>query len=94
MKRLYGDTYPHRHLLNGMGGKYDPVKQCWEMPDDKWQEAFVLVHKYPSLKEYKEAQQRKAKAKGFIITPTGRKKRIRDIPTLQNIPLFKPRDDK
>lgn len=45
MKRLFGDTYPHRHLLRCLGAQYDPKRKCWEVPDDKYAEAKALVGK-------------------------------------------------
>lgn len=32
---LFGDTFPIRVYLAGLGGKWDPMRKCWVIPESK-----------------------------------------------------------
>jgi hypothetical protein len=43
MKEIRGNTFPVRAKLAELGGRWNKVAKCWEVPDDKATEAEALV---------------------------------------------------
>lgn len=43
MKRISGNTYPVKEQIKALGGRWNKSANCWEVPDDKAEEAQALV---------------------------------------------------
>ena len=43
MTLITGKTYPVREALKSLGGRWDPDRKGWEVPDDRAGEAQALV---------------------------------------------------
>lgn len=52
MQLIKGNTYPVRNELRAMGGKWNQAEQAWELPDEKAQEAILLVETAPKQGAY------------------------------------------
>jgi len=46
-----GNTYPVRDKLRALGGKWDPGKKVWTVPEDKAEEARTLVASPPPTEQ-------------------------------------------
>lgn len=43
MTAITGNTYPVRDQLRDLGGKWDADARCWQVPDDKAEQARKIV---------------------------------------------------
>jgi hypothetical protein len=43
MTAITGNTYPVKDQLKALGGRWNAAKKCWEVPDDKAEQARTLV---------------------------------------------------
>lgn len=43
MTAITGNTYPVKDQIKALGGRWDPTRKCWNVPDDKAVEARKLV---------------------------------------------------
>ena len=43
MVKVFGKTFPVKDALRDMGGKWNAGEKCWEVPDDKGEDAKKLV---------------------------------------------------
>ena len=43
MKTVTGNTYPVKDQLHALGGRWNPDKKGWDVPDDKYSEAVKIV---------------------------------------------------
>lgn len=43
MTPIHGFTFPLRHQLKAMGGRWDAARRCWLVPDARADEARALV---------------------------------------------------
>ena len=43
MIAISGNTYPVKDQLKALGGRWDPAAKCWNVPDDKVEEAKKIV---------------------------------------------------
>lgn len=48
MKAITGNTYPVKDQLKALGGKWNPDRKLWEVPDSKWEAAEKLVKAAPT----------------------------------------------
>jgi hypothetical protein len=47
MKPITGNTYVVKEQLKALGGRWNPDRKLWEIPDDKWEEAERIVKAAP-----------------------------------------------
>lgn len=48
MTAITGNTYPVKDKLRALGGRWDPEKKAWMVPNEKAQEAQALVAQSPN----------------------------------------------
>lgn len=48
MQIITGNTYPVKESIKALGGRWNKIAKGWEVPDDKADEARVLVSSAPA----------------------------------------------
>ena len=48
MTEITGNTYPVKDAIRALGGRWNPARKIWSVPDDKAAEAMRLVESAPA----------------------------------------------
>ena len=68
MQLITGNTYPVRQEIKALGGKWNPPRQGWEVPDDNAEQARALVAGSPSSPPRTGRGRASSRGRGSYVT--------------------------
>lgn len=66
MTAITGNTFPVKDKLKALGGRWNPDKKVWMIPDDKVNEAMELVKNAPKISYSDSGTKRRPRRKCIV----------------------------